>query len=177
MYHFCAAPSVMSVSQSCACGASRGVWHTSVSSCDGGANKLVDGFAVAEQVRARHPEAFELLTQVQMEYKDYHREVLWDSGPGGDAHSDGTAFGGRPNDTPRLGTRREVDFFLRYRHPVISLYEQTEWQSSRVCRINYSDHHRDSRHCHARHARLPRRDHHPCAVCVHCSRAHRLAGA
>ena len=40
------------------------------------------------------PEAFELLATVEMEYKDYHREVLWDSGPGGDTHSDGTAFGG-----------------------------------------------------------------------------------
>ena len=116
----------------------------SQTSCPGGANKLVDGFAVAEQVRARHPAAFELLTSVKMEYKDFHTEVLWDSGPGGDAHSDGAAFGGRPNDTPRLGTRREVDFFLRQRHPIISLEDENQPHSSRVCRINYSDHHRDS---------------------------------
>lgn len=69
---------------------------------------------------------------------------MWDSGPGGDAHSDGTAFGGRPNDTPRLGNRREVDFLLRYAHPVIMLEDAREWRTSRVCRINYSDHHRDS---------------------------------
>ena len=59
-------------------------------------------------------------------------------------HSDGTSYGAPANDTPRLGTRREVDFFLRYAHPIISLDEPSEWRTSRVCRINYSDHHRDS---------------------------------
>ena len=116
----------------------------SQTSCEGGANKLVDGFAVAEYMREHHPAAFQLLTSVRMEYKDFHREVLWDSGPGGDTHSDGAAFGGRPNDTPRLGTRREVDFFLRYGHPVISLDDPSDPRTSRVSRINYSDHHRDS---------------------------------
>ena len=113
-------------------------------SCDGGSNKLVDGFAVAEQMRREHPEAFKLLATVGMEYKDFHRETLWDSGPGGDAESDGTAFGSRPNDTPRLGNRREVDFLLRFAHPVISVEDVREWRTSRVTRINYSDHHRDS---------------------------------
>lgn len=121
-------------------------------SCEGGANKLVDGFAVGEQLRREHPEAFELLATVQaqgtvalrephlvplqrgptdshamsadptrapgpcheltrrralaqMEYKDYHSETLWDSGPGGNNESDGAALGGRPNDTPRMGSR------------------------------------------------------------------------
>ena len=113
-------------------------------SCDGGANKLVDGFAVAERMRREHPEAFELLATVQMEYKDFHRETLWDAGPGGESESDGTAFGGRPNDTPRLGSRREVDFFLRHAHPIIEVEDAREWRTSRVARINYSDHHRDS---------------------------------
>ena len=40
-----------------------------------------------------------------MEYKDYHSETLWDSGPGGNNESDGAALGGRPNDTPRMGSR------------------------------------------------------------------------
>ena len=39
-----------------------------------------------------------------MEYKDYHSETLWDSGPGGNNESDGAALGGRPNDTPRMGS-------------------------------------------------------------------------
>ena len=115
----------------------------SQASCDGGSNKLVDGFAVAEQLRRQHPEEFELLATVRMEYKDFHRETLWDSGPGGEDATDGTAFGGRPNDTPRLGNRREVDFFLRHSHPVISVEDPTD-MSSRITRINYSDHHRDS---------------------------------
>ena len=42
--------------------------------CPGGSNKLVDGFAVAEYMRLCHPEAFELLSTVRMEYKDFHRE-------------------------------------------------------------------------------------------------------
>jgi len=112
-------------------------------SCDGGSNKLVDGFAVAEQLRRESPRAFELLASVRMMYKDYHRETLWDSGPGGDEGSDGTALGARPNDTPRLGNRREVDFFLRYAHPVISVADPRDVNSP-VVRINYSDHHRDS---------------------------------
>jgi hypothetical protein len=32
----------------------------------------------------------------------------------------------------------------RYAHPVISVEEPTEWRTSRIARINYSDHHRDS---------------------------------
>jgi hypothetical protein len=116
----------------------------SQTSCAGGSNKLVDGFAVAEQMRREHPEAFELLATVRVEYKDCHREVLWDSGPGGDAESDGSAFGGRPNDTPRLGGRREVDFFLRHAHPVVSVEDPRRWRTSRITRVNYSDHHRDS---------------------------------
>ena len=43
-----------------------------------------------------------------------------------------------------IGNRREVDFFLRYAHPVISVEDPREWRTSRVARINYSDHHRDS---------------------------------
>ena len=61
-----------------------------------------------------------------------------------DDGTDGTAFGGRPNDTPRLGNRREVDFFLRHAHPVISVERPHEAATSRITRINYSDHHRDS---------------------------------
>ena len=36
-------------------------------SCEGGANKFVDGFAVAEHLRTHHPDAFRLLTTVKME--------------------------------------------------------------------------------------------------------------
>ena len=116
----------------------------SQASCEGGANKLVDGFAVGEQLREHHREAFELLATVQMEYKDFHRETLWDSGPGGNDESDGAALGGRPNDTPRMGNSREVDFFLRHAHPIISLDDARQLGTSRIARINYSDHHRDS---------------------------------
>ena len=117
----------------------------SQTSCPGGSNKLVDGFAVAEELRREDPEAFRLLATVRMEYKDFHRETIWDAGPGGDDASDGAVFGGRPNnDTPRIGQRREVGFFLRHAHPVISLEDPEAWQTSPVRRINFSDHHRDS---------------------------------
>lgn len=65
---------------------------------------------------------------MQMEYKDYHREVLWDSGPGGDGPD-----GGDP-DAARTGDRREVDFFMRQAHPVIALEDPREWRTSRICR-------------------------------------------
>ena len=42
-------------------------------------------------------------------------------------------------ETPRLGERREVGFFLRYAHPVISVEDPNEWRTSRVTRINFSD--------------------------------------
>ena len=111
----------------------------SQTSCPGGFNKLVDGFAVAEQLRSEAPEAFELLATIRMEYKDFHHETLWDSGPGGDDASDRSIFGGRAPETPRLGERREVGFFLRYAHPVISVEDPNEWRTSRVTRINFSD--------------------------------------
>ena len=107
--------------------------------CEGGSNKLVDGFAVAEHMRQHHSEAFELLATVEMEYKDFHREVLWDSGPGGE-HSQ-TAH---RLDAPQYGNRREIDFFLRQAHPIISLEDKHDLARAPIARINYSDHHRDS---------------------------------
>jgi gamma-butyrobetaine dioxygenase len=108
----------------------------SQTSCAGGWNTLADGFAVAEQIRQRYPEAFELLASVEVEYKDFHSEVLWDSGPGGETTE--------KSDVARLGSRREVDFFLRQRHPIISLENPGDYRNSRIARINFSDHHRDS---------------------------------
>jgi len=109
-------------------------------SCPGGSNSLVDGFAVAEQLRQQHPKAFELLTQVEVEYKDFHREVLWDAGPGGEWEQ---------RSDPRLaiaqlGDRRQVDFFMRQSHPIIALENPGDPLNSRITRINFSDHHRDS---------------------------------
>ena len=43
-----------------------------------------------------------------------------------------------------IGNRREVDFFLRHAHPIISLDDAQQLGTSRIARINYSDHHRDS---------------------------------
>jgi gamma-butyrobetaine dioxygenase len=46
--------------------------HCLVNESDGGDNRLVDGFAVAERIRSDHPEAFELLTThpVRFRYLD-----------------------------------------------------------------------------------------------------------
>jgi gamma-butyrobetaine dioxygenase len=106
--------------------------HCISQSSVGGSNKLVDGFRVAERIREHHPEAFRLLTTVQMEYKDFNSEVLWDSGPGGDNPTNRV-------EEPRVGTRREVEFFMRQKHPIIVLDA-----AGKITRINYSDHHRDA---------------------------------
>ena len=50
-------------------------------SCEGGANKFVDGFAVAEHLRAHHPEAFRLLTTVKMEYARARSHTHCDRAP------------------------------------------------------------------------------------------------
>lgn len=43
--------------------------HCLINDSDGGENQLVDGFWVAEQLRADHPDAFELLTTVPVNFR------------------------------------------------------------------------------------------------------------
>ena len=107
--------------------------------CEGGASLLVDAVHVAEFMREHHPQEFKLLCEIEMEYKDYHTEVLYDCGVGGKSST--------PH-APIWGPERDMKWFMRYKHAIISLDHSDTTTldplKKRILQINYSDHHRDS---------------------------------
>lgn len=49
--------------------------HCVTQSKTGGANTLVDGFYVAERLREKHPNHFDVLTRVKVNWSDYGEEL------------------------------------------------------------------------------------------------------